>query len=89
MRKIAALPSKDAIIGRFCADVFVEIGIAVYNSGDASSALELFADALEACPDHDMALFEMGVLAMAQGNQDDAIALYQSAAQANPANVQV
>ena len=89
VRNIVALPSKDASVGRFCADVFVEIGVAVQNSGDASTALELFADALEVCPQHDVAIFEMGVLAMAQGNKEDAIALYQRAAQANPANVQV
>jgi Tfp pilus assembly protein PilF len=84
-----SLPSKDASVGRFCADVFVEVGIAVQKSGDSSTALELFADALEACPQHDVALFEMGVIAMSQGNQADAVALYQRAAQANPANVQV
>lgn len=74
---------------RFCADVFVEIGIATQAAGDAAASLELFADALEACPQHDVALFEMGVLAMSQGNQADAIALYHRAAHANPANVQV
>jgi tetratricopeptide (TPR) repeat protein len=76
-------------MGRFCADVFVEVGMAEKTNGDCSIALELFADALEACPQHDVALFEMGVIAMVQGNGADAIALFQRAAQTNPANVQV
>jgi cytochrome c-type biogenesis protein CcmH/NrfG len=89
VRNLVGLPINDADVRRFCADVFVEVGIAMQRSGDTCMALDLLAEALKACPQHDVALFEMGVIAMAQGNQADAIALYQHSAMANPANVPV
>jgi tetratricopeptide (TPR) repeat protein len=74
---------------RFCADVLVQIGVALQSLGDSSRALELYADALQVHPQHDVALFEMAVLAMEQGRRADAIAFYRRAVQANPANIQV
>lgn len=88
-RKLVSQPSKSGNVSQFCADMLVETGVALQCSGDSNTSMELFQEALEIYPQHDVALFEMGVNAMAKGLQSEAISFYKRAVQANPSNVQV
>jgi len=62
----------------------VDLGVCYYNLGDASTAKTLFTKALEMDPKQPVALFNLGVVAEFEKDEQKALEYYQLAQGANP-----
>jgi Tfp pilus assembly protein PilF len=70
------------------ADARVDLGICYYESGDSPTALKEMQTALTYDPKHQMALFNLGIVTLNQGNLAQSNEWFKKAIAVNP-NTQV
>ena len=62
----------------------LQAGLAAQRQGDLLTAKGIFLEVVDREPDNAIALFDLGVLAQAAGEDDDALRRYRAAASADP-----